>query len=160
MNKLSQQDLFMGEMTWRKINYVQKHNNSSIIFFQDNTSTFRQFWPRDRCRCCLVLYRRLPSFVKKTQKLVTEAKNFLQKSGDVVVAFAYTTIVSTLLICTHTTFSSIIIMLWLSDYFRVCEMYSVEIFFKRGCDTCYENVPSELCLENLSVDFTVLVLCK
>ena len=146
MNKLSQQDLFMGEMTWRKINYVQKHNNSQhYFFFQDNTSTFRQFWPRDRCRCCLVLYRRLLLLLlKKTQKLVTEAKNFLQKSGDVVVAFAYTIV----LFYTHTTFSSIIIMLWLSDYFRVCEMYRVDIFFKRGCDTCYENVPSELCLEN------------
>ena len=151
MNKLSQQDLFMGEMTWRKINYVQKHNNSQHYFFSRQHFNFSTVLTS---RSLSLLPRSLSSppssFVKKTQKLVTEAKNFLQKSGDVVVAFAYTTIVSTLLICTHTTFSSIIIMLWLSDYFRVCEMYSVEIFFKRGCDTCYENVPSEseLCLEN------------
>ena len=148
MNKLSQQDLFMGEMTWRKINYVQKHNNSSIIFFQDNTSTFRQFWPRDRCRCCLVLYRRLLLLLLKKHKNLSRRPRIFYKSPAMLLWLLLILLVSTLLICTHTTFSSIIIMLWLSDYFRVCEMYSVEIFFKRGCDTCYENVPSELCLEN------------
>ena len=142
MNKLSQQDLFMGEMTWRKINYVQKHNNSSIIFFQDNTSTFRQFWPRDRCRCCLVLYRRLLLLLLKKHKNLSRRPRIFYKSPAMLLwlLLRYLYYYST-----HTTFSSIIIMLWLSDYFRVCEC---RYFFKRGCDTCYENVPSELCLEN------------
>ena len=155
MNKLSQQDLFMGEMTWRKINYVQKHNNSSIIFFEDNTSTFRQFWPRDRCRCCLVLYRRLLLLLlKKHKNLSRRPRIFLQKSGDVVVAFAYLYYYST-----HTTFSSIIIMLWLSDYFRVCEC---RYFFQTRLRYLLRKCSFGIMPWKLSVDFTVVyyVNCK